>query len=106
MMSTERIRELNDKLRQNGKGGQILMTPGFSNTPGSSVILDMIRGFSDFTEDNDPHGERDFVSVEFRGDKFFAKIDYYAPDMEHGSEEPADPTKTRRVMTVMRADEY
>jgi hypothetical protein len=33
-------------------------------------------------------------------------IDYYAPDMESGSEDPADPDKTMRIMTIMRADEY
>ncbi|HEX3871384.1 MAG TPA: DUF3768 domain-containing protein [Pirellulales bacterium] len=34
------------------------------------------------------------------------KIDYYDRDMEFGSEDPADPQKTTRVMTILRADEY
>jgi hypothetical protein len=65
-----------------------------------------VQRFSEFTEDNNPHGERDFGSFELCGQTVCFKIDYYAPDMEHGSEDPADVTKTARVLTIMRADEY
>jgi hypothetical protein len=59
-----------------------------------------------FTEDNDPHGEHDFGAFEHEGARIFWKIDYYAPDMEHGSENPADPKQTVRVLTIMLASEY
>jgi Protein of unknown function (DUF3768) len=61
--------------------------------------------FDSFTEDNDPHGEHDFGAFEHEGQRIFWKIDYYAPDMEHGSENPADPKQTVRVLTIILASE-
>jgi hypothetical protein len=40
------------------------------------------------------------------GHKFFFKLDYYDSAMEFGSEDPADPSKTTRVLTIMLAQEY
>ncbi|MDR2769906.1 MAG: DUF3768 domain-containing protein [Rickettsiales bacterium] len=37
---------------------------------------------------------------------FFFKIDYYANDMQSHSPDKSNPTFTRRVLTIMRADEY
>jgi Protein of unknown function (DUF3768) len=104
----DKIRELNDRLRTTFMGGSLILTAGVQalDLPTRKRLLQAIRDFDDFSEDNNPHAERDFVSVEVSNVKYFAKIDYYAPDMEHGSEDPADPNKTRRVMTIMRANEY
>ena len=41
--------------------------------------------FSEFTPDNDPHGEHDFGSFTLVGREFFWKIDYHDRDMIHGS---------------------
>ena len=62
--------------------------------------------FNDFTADNDPHGERDFGAFEHNGSRIFWKIDYYAPYLEHCSENPADASQTVRVLTIMLASEY
>jgi hypothetical protein len=70
------------------------------------VVLAKVSSFNGFDDDNDPWGEHDFGSLEYEGQTFFWKIDYYDPALKWGSEDPADPHKTVRVLTVMLADEY
>ena len=55
---------------------------------------------------NDPHEEHDFGVVEHGGVRCFWKIDYYDREMEMLSPDPADPSVTTRVLTIMLADEY
>ncbi len=70
------------------------------------AIAAKVRDFKDFTPDNDPYGEHDFGAFDHAGKRIFWKIDYYAPCLERGSENPADPAQTVRVLTVMLAEEY
>ena len=103
-----RIAELNDAFRTTLSGGQVLMTPGVSGLP-SMVLAEVIKKtaeFKNFSVDNDPHGEHDFGSFDFCSRRFFWKIDYYDPTCEAGSEDPSDPAKTKRVLTLMLASEY
>ena len=65
-----------------------------------------MQSFAAFDAENDPHGEHDFGNFELDGETYFFKVDYYSPDLKGGSEDPADPEKTTRVLTIMRADEY
>ena len=61
---------------------------------------------NDFNEDNDPYGEHDFGAIDHNGQKIYWKIDYYDSDLKYGSENPADPCQTARVITIMLANEY
>ena len=108
MDNTARIRALNDAFRQTFAGGRVMLTVAVMGLPDAdrAAVLAKVRAFDDFKSDNDPHGEHDFLAIEHAGEKYFAKVDYYAPDLQHGSDDPADPSKTVRVLTVMRADEY
>ena len=103
------IAALNDNFRKLGAGeGRIFLTHGVSALSRNEqmALMTKVRGFTDFNEDNDPHGEHDFGAIDFDCEKYFFKIDYYDLNYKYGSEDPCDPVKTRRVLTVMRANEY
>jgi hypothetical protein len=53
----------------------------------------------------------DFGSLDYEGQRIFWKIDYYdrasfGTGCDMGSDDPADPAKTLRVLTIMLASEY
>jgi hypothetical protein len=52
------------------------------------------------------YGEHDFSSFNMAGEHLFWKIDYCDHTLACGSDDPSDPTVTRRVMTIMLASEY
>jgi hypothetical protein len=107
-MQNERIAELNDLLRKTFIGGRIVITAGIAAMPepDQAAILAKVQAFDAFSPDNNPHGQRDFGSFSHNGARVFWKIDYYDPSLTCGSEDPADPAKTARVLTVMLALEY
>ena len=107
--NSHEIARLNDLCRTAmGIAGKLFQTEGVSALPEAdqSAIREKVETFKDFSEDNDPHGERDFGAFEHNGQRIFWKIDYYARDLMHGSENPADPKQTARVLTIMLAHEY
>lgn len=105
---SDRIRVLNDNFRSTFVGGQVVMTQGVDALPidTKARLLIAVQSFSNFTKDNDPHGEHDLGEIELEGETYFFKLDYYSLDMRGGSESPEDPDVTARVLTIMRADEY
>ena len=102
------IKSLNDAFRQTFNGGQVLITQGIAGLLESDrhKVIRAVKSFSAFTPENDPHGEHDFGSFEFNGEQFFWKIDYYDRRFKGASDDPSDPKKTSRVLTIMRAGEY
>ncbi|MDG1371167.1 MAG: DUF3768 domain-containing protein [Paracoccaceae bacterium] len=106
---TECIKQLNDALRTGESGeGVILITQGVQagGPEFLEAVMGAVRGFSTFDEDNDPHGEHDFGAFDVGDDRLFFKFDYYDPTMTAHSADPTDPKVTRRVLTIMLANEY
>ena len=103
-----RISALNDELRRFGRGGRVMITSGIETLGASAIarVLAAVASFDAFTADNDPYGERDCAILTVDGIRVLFKLDYYDADLVYHSPDPSDPSVTRRVMTVMRADEY
>jgi len=106
--NTARIRALNDQLRQHLTGGMAVITPGVAALGPEAVerIVKTIAVFDDFCHANDPYEEHDFGSFEADGHMIYFKIDYFDHDLSMHSPDPADPTVTQRVITIMLAEEY
>ena len=79
MLTTERIRALNDELRRNLPNGHAVMTAGIAALGPEAVarIVKTIAVYDDFCHANDPYEEHDFGSFEADGHTIFFKIDYF-----------------------------
>lgn len=98
-----KIAALNDKFRQFSPFN-VFMTSGVQDMPDTMGLMQAVRDFDQFTEDNDPYGEHDFGSLDWHGEKVFWKIDYYDQALEYGKD-PLD-FECKRVLTVLLASEY
>ncbi len=95
------IATLNDDFR---KGYMFMLTPGIRALSNVQQVVESVRAYDRFNEDNDPYGEHDFGSLECCGEKIFWKIDYYNISLQ-GWCDPLDNSCTR-VLTIMLAEEY
>ncbi len=111
-MTTEKaakIAELNDLCRMRmGTECLAVRTPGIAALPllDQVNIWQRVATFKDFSEDNDPYAERDFGAFEHGSHKVFWKIDYCNQTLTAGSRDPSDTAITKRVLTIMLAQEY
>ncbi|WP_343698906.1 DUF3768 domain-containing protein [Caulobacter sp.] len=101
------IAALNDACRAEPGAGWV-MTQGVHALPAADqqAAFAAVTAFKDFHKDNNPHGERDCGAFLIGGAKLFWKIDYYDLDLCMASPDPADPAVTKRVLTLMLAEEY
>lgn len=99
---TFEIAKVNDEFRRSGRG--IVVTSGVQSLEDLVGLIDEVRRFKDFNQDNDPYGEHDFGTVYWLGEKVFWKIDCYDRSLKYG-EDPLS-SDCRRVLTVMLASEY
>ena len=110
----EQIARLNDRARLgHDHTAKIVFTRNclnaFSNGDTPSTVLaqaEIMKAMRQHVFDNDAHGERDFGKVNFRGKAVWFKIDYYDPELQYGSEDPADASVTCRVITIMLPTDY
>lgn len=104
----EAIARLNDHLRKTGTGGTIMITQNVKRITGfdADVLAAALANYNGFDADNDPHGERDFGDLTLFGHDLLFKIEYYDSDLKFGSDNPADPAVTYRILTVMLTSDW
>ena len=102
------IATLNDNFKKNFIGGEVLLSAGIAamSSEDKANIVSMVQNFNDFNEDNDPYGEHDFGSFDYKGEKILWKIDYYDLNNQYHSENPANPDITNRILTIMTVYEF
>ncbi|UJB72751.1 DUF3768 domain-containing protein (plasmid) [Acaryochloris sp. 'Moss Beach'] len=106
---TPTIAQLNDRFRQGDHTlGQVYTTQLVKSLSSEEQqeLFRLVRVFDEFTEDNDPWQEHDYGRIEFKGEQYLWKIDYFDKKLEYGSNDPGNPKVTTRVLTLMHSSEY
>jgi hypothetical protein len=107
-MGSTTTKSQDDQLRKNPQTGIAVITAGVAALGQEAVqrIFRTIAVYDDFRRDNDPYGEHDFGAFDAADSKIFFKIDYFDKRLNMHSPDPADPSVTERVITIMLAEEY
>lgn len=103
----DKIRKLNDRLRQTGVGGRVMMTRAVAALPPDELeaLINAVRMFDTFDHRNDPWGEHDFGKIDVGAETYFWKIDAYDLNLEFGSPDASNEAVTRRVLTIMTPED-
>ena len=59
MTSDVKVKEIarkNDQLRRTFTGGRVMLSSGVEADPNLDKIIEAVKNFNDFNEDNDPYG--------------------------------------------------
>ncbi|MEG8018783.1 DUF3768 domain-containing protein [Sphingomonas sp. LR55] len=98
---------LNDRLRRTGGGGEICLSCGVTALPieAQLEVFLAVQMFTDFSSENDPHGEHDCAFLSAAGQQIIWKIHYYDRGLSFRSRDPASSALTRRVLTIMLVEE-
>lgn len=112
--TTEAIARLNDRARHgHDRRARITMTRTLlgklvnGDTSSAGEVLAQAATLSALRKCTFAAGspERNFARFEINGTPALMRIDYYAEDMVHGSEDPADASITIRVITIMAPED-
>jgi len=108
METKDTIQYKNDAFRKTFIGGKVMLTSGVQNDDNLDKVIQAVKSFDKFTEDNDPYQEHDFGKITINGEDYFWKIDYYEnSNCKYGfSFEEGKADTAFRVLTIMLADEY
>lgn len=94
---------LNDNARRYFVGIRVVITASIAADHDLQAnLLCKVRLYDDFSAKTDPDRDHSAGEIEHAGETFLWRIAYYDPTMEYGSEDPADPHKTVRALTLMR----
>ena len=104
-LKLKKIAKLNDLFRTTFNGGEIVITQNINQltTSDKLKLFKEIQNYSILILDNDPYGEHDFGAISFKDQIYIWRIDYYDSKLKYGSNDPSDPKKTTRVLTIMQA---
>lgn len=102
------IARLNDRCRQGlDRTARIVITQTclgtFADDRAAEIVAqaEILRALRNHQFGDAEAGERNRGSFEYRDTTVYFHIDYYDVAMEYGSEDPADASLTRRVLTIM-----
>ncbi|HDZ82240.1 MAG TPA: DUF3768 domain-containing protein [Roseobacter sp.] len=88
--------------------GKLVMTAGIAAQSDEfrAALIGALIAFDAFDVDSDPYGLHEMGVLEIEGERVWFKFYLFDENFEYGSEAPADPARTCRVLTLLFPSEY